>query len=111
MPKPDEIADPTYRMEMADANAALNDGRYLDAVRKCADAFLSLLQSRPDLVAAGAGVRPGMIWPRLGVRLAFDEGRPPRMEWDKERFSFAEAITYYEFTLEQLIRITNPAGH
>jgi hypothetical protein len=109
MPQPDEIADPTYRQEMEDANAALNDGRYLEAVRRCADAYLSMLQTRP-IAADEAEMTAAARWPRLGVRLVLDNPRMPSMVWDRERFSFAEAITYYEFTLEQLIRLTAPAG-
>jgi hypothetical protein len=108
MPKPSDISDPAYRQAMEQANALLNDGKYLEVVRACADLFLGLLKSRPQLLEGMGMMRPAMMWPRLGVRLVVGEDREPRMEWDRERFSFAEAITYYEFTLEQLIRATRP---
>lgn len=104
MSRPEQIKDPTYRVAMEEANEALRDGRYLEVVRKCADSYLSLLLSRPDLFQAGSGMRPATAWPRLGVNLTIDDQRGPDMVWDRDHFFLAEAMTYYEFTLEQLIR-------
>jgi hypothetical protein len=90
---------------MEEAHAALLGGRYLETVRKCADSYLSLLQSRPEVMEPGSGIRPG-AWPRLGVRLTLDERGSPDMVWERDRFALSEAITYFEFTLDQLIIAT-----
>jgi hypothetical protein len=75
-------------------------------VRKCADCYLSLLLSRPELLRNPTESKRVLAWPGLGVRLVMMEGTGPDMIWEREYFALAEAITYYEFTLEQLILMT-----
>jgi hypothetical protein len=110
MARPEEINDPTYRVAMEEARDSLNQGRYLDVVQKCADSYLSLLFSRPEILVGLPGMRPAFAWPRLGVRLEMKEGVGPEMVWEREKVVLSEAITYYEFTLEQLIRATTPVS-
>jgi hypothetical protein len=44
-------------------------------------------------------------FPRLGANLHLAEGEPPRIEYQRERFSLSEAITYYEYTLGAAVRL------
>lgn len=44
-------------------------------------------------------------WPSQGgIRLVVDEDRRPSLVYEKDRFSFSEAATYFEFLLEQLVQ-------
>ena len=46
-----------------------------------------------------------MMFPRPGARLDPAEGRPlPTPSWDRETFAFSEAVTYFEFAVDQLVR-------
>ena len=57
--------------------------------------------------AAGLGAGPTMrrgFWPpQGGIRLVIDEDRRPSLAYEKDRFSFSEAATYFEFLVEQLV--------
>ncbi len=45
-----------------------------------------------------------MMFPRLGARLEREEGKPPTVVWDREVFAFSEAVTYFEFAVDNLVR-------
>ena len=46
-----------------------------------------------------------MMFPRLGARLDLAEGQAlPVLHWDRETFAFSEAVTYFEFAVDQLVR-------
>jgi hypothetical protein len=47
-----------------------------------------------------------MMFPRLGARLeaGAGEGAQPTLVWDRETFAFSEAVTYFEFAVDQLVR-------
>ena len=45
-----------------------------------------------------------MMFPRLGARLQREEGEQPTLVWDRETFGFAEAATYFEFAVDNLVR-------
>lgn len=91
---------------MAAAHASLRGGDYLDVVRRAADAYLELLHRKPELLDEGGIVARMRImqFPRLGARLEREEGKPPHLVWDRETFGFAEAVTYFEFAVDNLVR-------
>ena len=46
-----------------------------------------------------------MMFPRLGARLERQEGeKMPALVWDREFFGFSEAVTYFEFAVDQLVK-------
>ncbi len=102
--KLDRIADPALRESLAAAHASLRSGDYFDVVRRCADAYLELLRRKPELLEGMLGRMRVLMFPRLGARLEREEGKPPALHWDRETFAFSEAVTYFEFAVDQLVR-------
>ena len=102
--KVDRIKDEKLRESMAAAHASLRSGDFLDVVRRAADAYLALLERKPELLEGMMGRLRVMMFPRLGARLEQEEGKAPVVEWDRETFGFSEAVTYFEFAVDQLVR-------
>jgi hypothetical protein len=103
MTKPSDINDAEYRAAMEAADRQIDEGDYAEAVRTCADAFVRLIEKRPDILKPDRQVRPS-LWPQLGVRLEVSEGSPPRLVWERERFTMSEAATLLEFVMDQVVR-------
>ena len=100
----DRIKDDQLRESLASAHASLGKGDYLDVVRRAADAYLELLRRKPDLLEGMEGRMRVMMFPRLGAKLEREEGQEPAVVWDRETFGFAEAVTYFEFAVDSLVR-------
>jgi hypothetical protein len=102
--KLDQIQDAALRESLTQAHASLRNGEYKDVVQRSADAYLDLLRRKPDLLEGMIGRMRVMMFPRLGARLERAGEEPPRLEWDRETFAFSEAVTYFEFAVDQLVR-------
>ena len=102
--KVDRIKDERLRASMAAAHASLRSGDYPDVVRRAADAYLELLRRKPELLEGMMGRMRVMMFPRLGAKLEREEGQPPTIQWDRETFGFSEAVTYFEFAVDSLVR-------
>ena len=104
--KVDSIGDEKLRESMAAAHTSLRAGDYLDVVRRAADAYVELLRRKPELLEEPGimGRMRVMMFPRLGARLEREEGQAPVVEWDRETFGFSEAVTYFEFAVDQLVK-------
>ena len=50
------------------------------------------------------GMRRILFYPRLGARLIQESDGSPAVIYDRETFSFSEAITYFEFSVDSLVR-------
>jgi hypothetical protein len=99
------IQDQTLRDSLTAAHASLRSGDFPDVVRRAADAYLELLRRKPDLLEGMIGRFRVMMFPRLGARMEYEgEDTPPRLEWDRDTFGFSEAVTYFEFAVDQLVR-------
>src|SRR3990172_1581252 len=99
------IQDETLRRSRAAAHASLRSGDYPDVVRRCAGAYLELLRRKPELLEGMLGRMRIIMFPRLGAHLEPAEGQPlPSLHWDRETFAFSEAVTYFEFAVDQLVR-------
>ena len=76
-------------------------------MHKSVDVLLSVIHSRPDFIqmqrAPGTPVRAGRVWPALGVKVEVTENQLPQAVYDRDFFSNAEAITFYEFALESVV--------
>lgn len=101
--KLDKIQDAKLRETLAGAHQALRAGNYKDVVQRAADSYLELLRRKPELTEGMMGRFRVMMFPRLGARLEpGDNG--PSLQWDRENFAFSEAVTYFEFAVDQLVR-------
>jgi hypothetical protein len=122
-----EVTDQALRQALAQAEAALDEGEYARSVRHCVVAYCRLIEQRPDMIIAprfghsfsppqhdpgrapqGAG---GLVmggprpWPSdHGVRFSMEEGQKPTLTFSKERFTLSEAATYFEYTLDMVLR-------
>ena len=102
--KVDRIKDAKLRESLAQAHASLRSGDYRDVVQRSADAYIELLRRKPELLEGLMGRMRVMFFPRLGARMERDGDKPPSVEWDRETFAFSEAVTYFEFAVDQLVR-------
>ena len=120
-----DIKDPALRQTLEQAERWIDDGEYGKAARSLADTYLGLLERHPELVPPPS-LRPGhpglqsgeniaaydqhreirrAFWPITGgIRVVVGEDGKPGLVFDKERFSLSEALTYYEFTVEQVAK-------
>jgi hypothetical protein len=114
-----EVSDEGLRQALAEAESALDEGKYALSVRCSAAAYCQLIEQRPDMIIAprfGPGAPPpqgggGLTmggprpWPSdHGVRFAVEEGQKPTLTFAKERFTISEAATYFEYTLDMVLR-------
>lgn len=111
-----DVADAAYRTELAEAEKLLDEGEYSEVVRRSADIFLRLATAHPDLVieARPRELRLDRIspeyplfqpWPsQLGVAFTFDAEGNPQMTFEKDEFTMAVAVTYFEYALDSAVR-------
>ncbi|HWC31485.1 MAG TPA: hypothetical protein VG845_15535 [Dehalococcoidia bacterium] len=131
MPSVADIADPAFREALEDADRLLDDGDFAGASRRCAETYLVLLERHPELIpphsgptgfyqmkppeAKGEGTldqynaaratRVG-FWPTTGsIQVIVGEDQKPRLVYTKDRFSFSEASSYYEYLINQVWRL------
>jgi hypothetical protein len=50
------------------------------------------------------GMRRILFYPRLGARLIQEQDGSPAVIYDRETFTFSEAITYFEFAVDNLVK-------
>lgn len=136
MPGAAEIKDPAFRAALEEADRLLDAGDYAGASRTCAETYLLLLEKHPELIpphsgpggfyqlqpptAKGEGTlqqynaaratRVG-FWPITGsIQIIVGEDRQPRISYTKDRFSFSEASSYYEYLINQITRLEKQTG-
>ncbi len=102
--KVERIKDESLRRSLSEAHAHLRSGRYAEAVHRSAEVYLELLRRKPQLLQGPQSLRYIMFFPRLGARLVTDANSTPTVVYDRERFSFSEAVTYFEFAVDSLVR-------
>src|ERR671922_2110659 len=103
-PKLDRIKNPALRESLATAQASLKSGDFADVVHRSSDAYVEMLRRKPDMLKGMAGMRNILFYPRLGARLVQEQDGSPTIIYDRETFSFTEAITYFEFAVDSLVR-------
>ena len=116
MPRPSDIRNEDLRVRVETAFAAMRAGQGRAAVQALADAFVRFLELHPSVMSQtiamrGREVPRVMRWPDLGARLLLESVREgkPRIEIDRERFSASEAMTYYQFVLEEILEFERRA--
>jgi hypothetical protein len=102
--KTDRIHDETLRGSMEDAQAALKSGDYKRVVDLAGQVYVELLGRRPEMLQGAEQFRSVLFFPRLGAHLALNGQRQPEVVYDRDTFTFSEAVTYFEFAVDNLIK-------
>jgi hypothetical protein len=102
--KLDRIQDTALKQALADARDELRAGDYAGVVRCAADAYVELLRRKPEMLKGPMGMRHIMFFPRLGAHLIMESDGSPSVVYDRDKFTFAEAVTYWEFAVDSLAR-------
>ena len=102
--KTDRIQDEGLRRSMVEAKEAMGAGDYKRVVELSAASYMELLRRKPEMLEGPQQLMSIMFFPRLGAHLQLNQEREPELIWDREKFIFSEAITYYEFTVDQLVK-------
>jgi hypothetical protein len=106
MPRYDNVQDDGVRALLEQATNQMRGGDASAAVRSCCDAFLLLIERHPDLFEENLPADEKIHhqqFPRFGARLESVDGQPA-IEFDRERFSMGEAITYLDFTTDTALK-------
>jgi hypothetical protein len=110
MARPSDIKNDELRGLVETAFIAMRAGKGAEAVRACADAYLRHVQLHPEVKAETIAMRGRSIsrllrWPGLGANMKPESVRAgvPEIEFLRERFSVSEAMTYYQFVLDEIL--------
>jgi hypothetical protein len=102
--KLDRIQDAALRDSLSQAKASLRSGDYADVVQRSADAYAELIRRRPALLEGPARLRTLLFFPLLGAQLQMSPDDQPAVIYDRDTFIFSEAVTYFEFAVDSLVR-------
>jgi hypothetical protein len=102
--KTDRIQDESLRHSMEEAKAALKSGDYKKVVDLTTVAYADLLRRNPAMTQGAAQIQNVMFFPRLGAHIQLNSAGQPEVIYDREKFSFSEAVTYLEFTVDSLVK-------
>ncbi len=102
--KIERINDEALRRSLTDAQASLRSGNFSDVVHRSSDAYLEMLRRNPELLKGRDGMLRILFFPRLGARLVQEQDGTPSVIYDRETFIFSEAITYFEFAVDNLLK-------
>jgi len=102
--KLDRINDDALRDSLATAQGSLKSGNFAEVVHRSSDAYVEMLRRDPELMKGPMGMRRILFYPRLGARLIQESDGSPAVIYDRETFSFTEAITYFEFAVDSLVK-------
>jgi hypothetical protein len=119
MPTIADVADAELRAALASAEASLDSGDNNGAVQTVVEVYRRAVARRPELIVPfvdrrGQFPKPGEglanvrgpygpPWPDLGIGLTRVDDQPV-FEFRKQRFSMSEAIVYFEYVLDLVVR-------
>jgi hypothetical protein len=110
MARPSDIQNDELRATIERAFAAMRAGKGADSVRASADAYLRFIALHPEVITQTIAMRGRQIsklmrWPALGANMTLESVRAgkPAIEFSRERFSVSEAMTYYQFVLDEIL--------
>lgn len=110
MAKASDIQNEQLRGKLEAAFAAMRAGKGADSVRASADAYIGFIDLFPEVKAEtipmrGRRISRLMRWPALGANMDSDSVREgkPRIAFERDRFSISEAMTYYQFVLDEIL--------
>jgi hypothetical protein len=102
--KLNRIQDEALKQSLTDAQGDLRAGNYPAVVHRASDAYVELLRRKPEMLQGAMGMRHIMFFPRLGAHLIMESDGSPTVVYDREKFTFAEAVTYWEFAVDSIAR-------
>lgn len=102
--KVDRIQDEALRGLLADAQAALKAGEYRKVVELSSAAYVELLQRKPEMLVGQQQFMNVVFFPRLGAHLVVNHDGQPEIVWDRDKFVFSEAVTYFEFAIDKILK-------
>lgn len=102
--KLERIKDDRLRDSLTLAKASLRSGDHSDVVHRASDAYVELLNRKPELLKGPMAMRSILFFPRLGARLVQEADGSPKVVYDRDQFTFSEAVTYYEFAIDSLAK-------
>ena len=102
--KLNRIQDEVLKQSLTDAQGELRDGDYASVVHRSSDAYVELLRRKPEMLKGAMGMRHIMFFPRLGAHLIMESDGLPAVVYDREKFTFSEAVTYWEFAVDSIAR-------
>jgi hypothetical protein len=103
-PKLERIQDDILRQSMAEARAALRSGDFKKVVELSSTAYLEVLRNNPELLQQPQQIRTLLFFPRLGARLVVGGDGTPEVVYDRETFIMSEAVTYFEYAVDNLVK-------
>lgn len=98
------IEDEGLRHSLEEAQAALKTGDYRKTVDLAAAAYVELLKRKPAMLKGEEQFRTMLFFPRLGAHLILNPEGQPEIVYDREKFIFSEAITYFEFAVDNIVK-------
>ncbi len=107
------VGDAALREALEAAETALDDGEYAASVHHSVAAYTRLIELRPDMIVdrvirgriGGQSMAAPRPWPSdHGVQFSMDDGGKASLSFAKERFTLSEAATYFEYTLDMVLR-------
>ena len=107
MARYDTVEDPEVRTMLERATSDMRAGDPTAAVHACCDAFVRLIALRPELLEANIPDDEKIHhqqFPRLGANLEVGDDGGGAIQFDRERFSMSDAITYLDFTTDTALR-------
>ncbi len=102
--KLERIQDEKLRDSLLQAKASLRSGDYAEVVHRAAEAYAELVRRKPEMLEGQTRLRTLFFFPRLGAQLQIGHDNQPAIIYDRETFIFSEAITYFEFAVDSLVR-------
>ena len=117
-----DLTDDALRELLLEAERALDAKEFEASVRSSMAAYTRLIEQTPDVIVDPSdmtGARPSFDrvlarvgprpWPDVcGVELVWDS--KPFLRMTKERFTFSDAVTVLEYTLDTAIRAQRSAS-
>ncbi len=122
MAKPTDVDDAELRALLVAAEEALDARDYRASMERSMEAYTRLIEQRRDVIVHPndmTGARPSFDrvlarigprpWPDVcGVELVWDD--KPYLRMTKERFTFSDAVTVLEYTLDAAVRAQRGAS-
>ena len=117
MARVSDIRNEELRAQLEAAFAALRAGRGGDAVHAVVAAYLRFLELFPEVKSEtmpfrGRTISKLLRWPNLGANLQPESVGTGRVAivFTRERFATSEAMTYYQFVLDEILAKERSAG-
>lgn len=110
MARPSDIKNEELRGMVEAIFAAMRSNRGAEAVKGAVLAYQRFLELFPDVRKQtfdmrGRAIPKVLRWPNLGANLKPESAFTARLEFEftRDRFAVSEAMTYYQFVLDEIL--------